>query len=125
MADITSISANERTIEIEHPATGEPVGLRWTLRPDTHPEVRKVQRQNLDKQLNSKKGKMTAAQIEANSAEILVAATAGWEWYGDLTFEEKKPELSADNVRRVLKKVPWIRQQVRQEFDNAEAFYEG
>lgn len=123
--DISEIQPKERKIEITHPSTGEPVGLRWTLRPESDPKVKKVQRQNLDKQLGSRKKKMSAAQIEANSFELLVAATAGWEWYGELTFEGEKPEFNEDNVRRVLQKADWIRNQVREDFDNTEGFYEG
>ncbi|MBN49994.1 MAG: hypothetical protein CMN85_10665 [Spongiibacteraceae bacterium] len=123
--DISSIKANARPVEILHPHTEEKIGLRITVLPESDPKVKKVQREITDRQLGKRKLKLTAAQLEAQSFELLVAATDGWDWYGDADFEGEKPEFTEENVRKVYKKVVFIRDQVKAEFDDRESFYEG
>lgn len=124
--DIASIKADSRAVEITHPATGEKLGIRITLLPDTDPKVKKVQREFQNRQFANRKMKLTAEQLESNTFESLVAAVSGWEWYGeDAVFEGEKPEFSDENVRRVLKKAVFIKEQLLDEFNNREAFYEG
>lgn len=124
--DISSIQPKSRKIEIIHPTTEEPIGVRFFLLPDTDPKVKKVQRDIQNRQFNKRKGKITAEQIEANNMERLVSAVDGWEWYGEgVNFEGEIPEFTEENVRRVLKKVPFIKEQVMDEFNDREAFYKG
>jgi hypothetical protein len=122
--DLSTVTATNKVVEILHPATEERIGLRITLLPPTDKKVKKVQRANLDRQLKARKGKMTAAQIEASNFDVLVASVDEWEWYGeDVNFEGDKPDCTEENVRRVLDKVSWIRSQVREAFDEEEGFF--
>lgn len=123
--DISSIAPNERVIDIVHPATEEPIGLKITLLPSSHENVKKVQRHQQNRRLQSRKFNVTAEQLEAQGLELLVAAISGWEWSGDANFEGEVPEFNAENVRRVLKKADWIRDQVDKELANDAAFFEG
>lgn len=124
--DIASIQATGRPVEITHPVTGENLGVRVTLLPDSDPKVKKVQRELQNRQFEKRKLKLTAEQLEAQSFELLVAAIDGWEWYGEgAVFEGEKPAFTEDNVRRVLKKAVFIREQLAEEFNSREAFYKG
>lgn len=125
MTDISTIQAKLKTLEIVHPASEEKIGLRIVVRPDSHPDVKKAQRKNLDAQLGSRKSKLSAAQVDRNTMALLVAAVDSWEWYGeDTNFEGQKPDCTPENVESVFKKAPWIKDQVREEFDDSQGFFE-
>lgn len=123
--DIANVKAENRTIEIMHPDTEEPVGIRITIRSEYHPSVKAAQRRNLDGQLNSKKAKMTAKQLERNNEALNVACVESWEWYGEgVNYKgDENPPCDADTVEAVFKDAPWIKDQVRKEFDDTAAFF--
>lgn len=125
--DISNINANPRDIEIYHPGTREPIGLTITVLPVYHKQVKKAQRERFNKAANDRRPnkKHTLEQIEESNDALLAAAVGGWEWEGDTTFEGEKPECTEDNVRRVFKALPWVKAQVKDEFDQYEAFFEG
>ncbi|OUL17027.1 hypothetical protein B0X78_02440 [bacterium AM6] len=111
MTDLSNIVAAERRLEILHPATQEPVGLVLILLPDTHPQVKAAARKSINDRINSR-GKVTAEQIEANRITMLAASLGGWDWQGASTFHREKPEFEEQNVRMVLKELPWVAEQV-------------
>src|SRR5690606_19588845 len=100
MTDLSTIVATERTIDIKHPRTGQPVGLRITLLPDSHPKIRAASRKAMNERLTSR-SKATAERIESARLDMLVAAVGGWEWLGDLTFRGDRPEATPEAVREV------------------------
>lgn len=122
--DISSISATAREVTIVSPATAEPIGLTISLRPATSPEVMIVKRRHTNEALKNR-GKATAEKIEANSLDILVAATAAWNWTGDLNFHGQKPELTPETVRRVYKELPWVRSQIDDAIGDEASFFLG
>ena len=124
MTDITSIAPNERTVEINHPGTGEPIGLRVTMRPESAPEVEAVRRKWLNEKLQRRSGRMTAERLEELQVALITAAVTGWEWEGELTFEGDKPEFSAANLRKVLKKLGWVKAQLDEELGDEAAFFQ-
>lgn len=123
MTDITSIVAAPRKFEVKHPATGEPIGLKVELRPDSSDEVQAVKRKLINERL-ARDIKPTAERMESNRNLLLEAAVAGWEWEGELTFEGTKPDFAPANLRKVLKKLPWVRDQIDAELGNDAAFFE-
>lgn len=124
MTDITSIAPNERTVEINHPGTGEPIGLRVTMRPESAPEVEAVRRKWLNEKLQRRSGRMTAERLEELQIALITAAVTGWEWGGELTFEGEKPEFSDANLRKVLKKLGWVKSQLDEELGDEAAFFQ-
>lgn len=121
--DISTIVAAPRTIDIKHPSTGEAIGLTVTLRPDSSDEVQAAKRKLINERLRHDV-KATAERMENNGYLLLEAAVCGWDWQGDLNFEGSKPELTPVNLRKVLKKLPWIRDQIDTELGNDAAFFE-
>jgi hypothetical protein len=124
MTDLSTIVAAERAIEIKHPSTDEPVGLALTILPDTHPQVRAASRKLSNERLMGK-GKLTAEKLEAGRIDMLVASVGGWEWRGDLNFEGTKPEFSEANLRKVIKRLPWIGDQIDREVADRAEFFRG
>lgn len=124
MTDLTSIVAASRAIDILHPATGEPVGLRLTLLPDSDPKVKSASRKALNERMSGK-GKVTAEKIEQNRIDMLVASIGDWQWTGDLTLDGEKPAFSDTKLRAVLEdeNLAWISQQVEAELRDTAAFF--
>lgn len=122
--DIFDIAPQSRTIEILHPATSEPTGLKVSLLPMSDDKIESVRRKQLNRRLNSRNTKVTAEQLEAESMELLIASITGWEWSGTASFQGEKPEFTPDNVRRVMKAAKWVRDQIDREAGYAEAFFE-
>lgn len=129
--DLSNLKPEARTVEIKHPRTDEPIGIRVTLLPDSDPKVKAVRRKRMDANLASRRNKFTAAQLEAFTTDLLVAAIAGWEWYGKgddgngLTFKGAKPEFTDENVRAVVKELDWFRDQLNAELGDDAAFFRG
>ena len=121
--DISAIKPEGRTINITHPATGEPIGLSVTLRPQSAPEVEKVKRTLTNRRLQNRNFKPTAATIEADANELLIACVAAWEWKDKVSFHGEKPECTPDNVRKVLTELVWVRDQIDREAGDSESFF--
>ncbi len=120
--DISTIVAAERAVEIKHPASGEPIGLRITVRPESDPAVVAARRRFLNDRLH-RGGKLTAEKLEQQQNAVIQAAVSGWDWQGELTFEGAKPEFSEANLARVLKRLPWVKQQLDEELGDTAAFF--
>lgn len=122
MTDISTIVATARDIDIKHPVTDQPLGLTITLLPDTHPKVRAAARKALNDRMSGK-GKITAEQIEENQLALLCASVFGWDWQGDLSFHGDKPEFTDANLRKVLKELSWVKEQIDAELVNRTEFF--
>ena len=122
--DITSIAASERPVEINHPGTGEPIGLTVTLRPESDPEVEAVRRKWLNEKLQRRSGRMTAERLEEVQITLITAAVTGWDWAGDLTFKDEKPEFTPANLRKVLRELPWVKAQLDEALGDEAAFFQ-
>lgn len=122
--DIFDIQANSRTIDIVHPVTQEPTGLKVTLLPRSDAKVEAAQRKISNRRLASRSTKVTAESLEADGLELLIAHVESWEWTGSATFQGKKIECTPENVRLVLKSASWIKEQIDREAGSSEAFFE-
>jgi hypothetical protein len=123
--DLSEIVASTNVVEIKHPATAEPIGLKITLRATSSKEVREVQRRMLNENLKNRGRTLTAEKVEANRLDVLVAATQAWDWAGELTFKGAKPEFNAENVRKVYKDLSWVKDQVDDALSDDAAFFRG
>lgn len=121
--DLSAIKTNIVPVSIKHPATLEPTGLVFHMRPMSHPEVKRVQRRITDENLRQRKLKITAAQLDSNRYDLIIAAIDKWEWNGDANFEGEKPKLTADTARKVLK-ADWIRDQIDEALGDDAAFFQ-
>jgi len=120
--DLSTIVPSARVIEITHPATGMPLGLTITLRPETDPAAKASERKILDTRLHDRT-KMTTEKLEAQRLETVVGRISGWNWAGDLTFHGEKPEATSDNYRKVLTELDWILPQIETELGDRAGFF--
>ena len=124
MTELTNIAAAERRLEIQHPATDEPVGLVLLLLPDSHPQVKVAARKAANERM-SHRGKVTAEHLEAARMGMLTASVSGWEWKGELTFHGKKPAFDQQTLDALLKELPWVAEQVDLALNDRAAFFRG
>lgn len=122
MSDLNSIQPKNRQYEIVNPATEEPIGLIFTLRPPSCPEVKRFEKNWTDQQLRKRGQKLSADGIENRNIGRVVASVEGWEWRGDANWQGSKPEFTQEKLREVLK-VDWIFNQLNEEVANEQAFF--
>lgn len=131
--DISTVKPVSRHIEIKHPATGEPIGVRVeVVSVDDErltPIKRKIQDRSMYLQQRSKTFK--SDEIEENTRELLWTATIGWEWYSptgeeadQATFEGNVPEFNVKNFNKVTKALPWFQSQINEEVGETKAFFD-
>lgn len=125
MTDISQIVASMGEVIIKHPATGTPVGLTIVLRPDTHPEVVKVEREHTNDNLRNRGKTLTAQKLEARILDRLSAHTDSWTLDEGVTIGGKRPQCSAAEARSLYKDHPWIKEQVAEAIAEDGRFYGG
>lgn len=110
--DLGAIALNSATIEILHPATREPVGVRVVLRSRHSDEIKAVERKYQQKVLRSGRGELNVKDIEAQALDMLVAAVENWEWSKEAKWDEKTPTIG--DVKTILadKRAAFIRDQI-------------
>jgi hypothetical protein len=125
MTDISEITYVEKTIEIVHPSTKEPLGIFVTVMSPDDPRLETIKSKVMDERLALEaKGKnFKAEQINKNRDMILFRAMTGWKWEGTTTFEGEKPDFIQVNVLNVFNKLPWFRKQVDESFSELEGFF--
>lgn len=141
MVDITTIKAMDRTIEILSPeSSAHKIGIRVTILSIEDERMIKIKRSITNRRLAlEQRGKhFKAEDIEENNDQLLFEAMTDWEWYnptgqkGDSdfdpdampTFENGSPEFNKMNVMRVLKSIPWLRDQINEAVGDAKAFFD-
>lgn len=121
--DISSIVASARTVDIVHPATSEPIGLKITLLPESDSRVQDARRKWINERLHTRNAKFTAEKVEERTLSLIVAAVSGWDWSGEANFNGEQLTFSEPNLRKVLKALPWIREQIDSELGDNAAFF--
>lgn len=137
--DLKNLKPSERMVEIVHPATKEPLGVRVSLVHINDDSLKKLKRSFQDERyrLEARGKQFKAENVENNLNELTFAAMKGWEWYnptgkkGDKGFKESAsalykgavPEFSKKNVFEIFEELPWFRDQIGQEMGDDEAFF--
>jgi hypothetical protein len=124
--DIADISPTERTIEILHPRTKEPVGIRVVLVSLEDDKLSKLKRKIQDRKngLEARGKHFKAEEVEENKNELLFSSMVGWEWY-DATYKGEKPAFTRAKVYELLNDPArvWFRDQLLIELGDTEAFF--
>ena len=123
--DISTLTPNERIIEIKHPATDENLGIRVTIVSLDDDKTKQIRRQFINKRLElEKKGKsFRADDIEENEVDLLIASMTGWDWY-DAEFHGEKLEFTTHNIKKVFRELPWFKKQVSEAVSDEKAFFQ-
>lgn len=126
MTELTELKPKEIEFEILNPATDDEIGITVKLMSPDDDRMSSIKRRvtdfNLQKQ---KKGKtIKAVEIEENEIELLAATLTDWDWHGeDVKFHGEKPDFTIQNVKKVLKEIPWFKSQVNEKLDDEKGFF--
>jgi hypothetical protein len=125
--DISAIKpASELLIDIVHPATEKPLGIKVSASSLDDEKMKKIRRRIQDDAINlQKKGKVfDAAQIDANRNLVCFSAMNSWVWEGDTTFHGEKPAFNQQTVYSVFNELPWFRDQIEEKVGDTKAFFQ-
>lgn len=117
-----NIEAKMVKVDIKHPATEEPVGFAITLRPSTHPDVKKIERDHQAANLKSRKN-LTPEKVKAIVLDKQAASTESWKFEEGVTINGEQPECNFKNARDLYKSQPWIADQVAEVMNDEARFY--
>ena len=138
--DISALKPGERTVEIRHPATGLPLGVRVNVCSIDDERLKKLKREIMDERmkLEQRNKSMKAEDIERNAQRLLFTAARGWEWYnptggeGDEGydadampfFNDEQPAFSQANFMQIIRQLPWFADQLHEEVGDTKSFFE-
>lgn len=142
--DLKTIKPSERMVEVLHPKTKEPVGIRVSIVHIEDESMKRIKRQIQDERLRlESKGKSIKSDaVEENTRELAFKAMKSWEWYNptctgkkeNKAFDEsnhptwngeKNPEFNKKNVFDLFDNLPWFLYFICSEIGDEEAFFPG
>lgn len=128
--DFSTLITNERMIEIVHPKSGEPTGIKVSILAMQDPKLKKIRRRILDDKLRLEaRGKnFKAEDVEDNVDTLLINAMTGWDWGKDVngeeaTFKGAKPDFTPAKIREVFRTLPWFMNQIDEAVGDEKAFF--
>lgn len=124
--DLNTIKTNDREVNLEHPKTGEELGLVFHLRAPDSDEVQDVDREWQNKRLQPKfrNKAIRSEELEAVQDKRILASVTGWTWEDpDLKLDGEQPEYSPANLRKMLKEHIWIRDFLSRECEDITSFF--
>ena len=107
--DVVSPANEGVWMNLEHPVTGEPLEVKIKLAGVDSDYYKKELRRQQNKRFKKGFRKMNAEELESETIELLVACTLDWE---GVELEGQTLECNPENVRKIYKQFPWIKEQV-------------
>lgn len=100
-------------LDVEHPATGEPMGIKIMVRSAGSEAAMAVVRKQTDSILakQQKRKLIDADTVEQNEIDQAVSYVASWDW-GVNTYDGAVPKSDPATVRAILTKETWLYAQV-------------
>jgi len=100
-------------LDVEHPATGKPIGIKIMVRSAGSDNAKEVVRKQTDGILaKQQKGKLVGADtVESNEIDQAVSYVHSWDWTTN-TYGGKKPDSDPATIKAILAKEGWIYAQV-------------
>lgn len=117
MLDLSTLAPVEDGVpmEVRHPETDavlrDEAGQAVTIHLLGHDSAiyREAEQAMLDQRLRKRRSQTTAAQIEAETLELLVACTVSWT---GIVWQGAPLPCSPEHARKVYAALPWLRRQV-------------
>jgi len=107
--NVVDVANQGEWLELEHPVTGEPLGVRIKLAGIDSDYYKKEMRRQQNRRLKKGIRNISAEELEAETISLLVACTLEWE---NVEYDGTPLECNAENVRKIYKEFSWIREQV-------------
>lgn len=124
--DFSELKPTERVIEIKHPATDEPLGLRFKLMSFDDDRMKRVRRQLRDKSISlGKKNKaFSAVDEEDNANTLMFTAILEWEWHGTMLDKVgEQPEFNQRNFNYIIEQLVTVKNQLLEVFNEDKDFF--
>jgi uncharacterized protein YbcI len=96
-------------MELEHPASGEALGMHVKVLGVDSERYQKALRKQQDKRLKKRNKTIKAEELENEGIELLAQCVAEWEGF---TYNENELECNLENVRWFLKTYKWAKDQI-------------
>lgn len=111
-------------VELKHPATDKPLGIVLRIVSYDSDRVRSVQRRQTDAamRLRARNKAPTSDMLETNGREIMAASVVSWT---GMEMDGQTLECTRDNVLAVLKRFPWVGEQIDAVGGDRAAFFRG
>lgn len=130
--DISKIKPQTQTVEITHPATKQPIGIRVVLRSLQDEELKAMRRSQEDKAFarESKNKAIKADQFHEDLNQTIFRSIVSWEFYkakGEKTSASwkgnEKPDLNRKTVHEMLEELEWFKEQLSEVLSETEGFF--
>ncbi len=115
LATLDNLAANQESgakLKITHPVSGQSLGITMTVIGYGSDQVRKLQRRQANERLKNARKRPTAEDFERASLEVASAAVTGWKFAEGVTLDGVVPEFTKENVERLMKRFPFVLEQV-------------
>lgn len=126
--DLSSLIRHDTlTVDILHPITGEPTGMRVEVASADSPRYREATRAILEKAAASlprggqRARKAALRDMESDALDLLVACTISWTGVVERGVEVP---LTVENARRLFTTHPWLRRQMDEVMQDRASFFE-
>jgi len=127
MMDISTLTPRNAFVNLEHPGTGEELGLVFETRSRHSDEVQKVTR-DYDARNQPKRGRGKEPSLlekRAHSRDLILASVVGWKWTDPkLVFDGEQPAYTYETLKKWLKDYPWMVEFFSRAFLEDENFFE-
>lgn len=113
--EISGLVSTEQLFEldVEHPASGEPMGIKIRVRSAGSEAAMSVVRKQTDAILakQQKRKLIDAGTVEQNEIDQAVSYVASWDWGGN-TYDGAVPNNDPATIKAILTKETWLYAQV-------------
>lgn len=107
------LRAQEEGIEVDilNPKTGDPIGLTVKICGPDSDRSRRIRRQQIEERVRRRKP-MSAVDLEADGLKIIAASVMSWNFKEGVTIDGKVPACTPSEIEAVLRRFPFIRDQL-------------
>lgn len=128
MSNFAEIKSANSFLEITHPKTGEPIGLRVEILPPDSEIVRSRVRAIRDaRQHKERRGiVVTASEQERISIDLCVTAVVDWQWtkpIDEANYNGEQPSFAKSTLAEMLKTLEWMRRQIDDHLGDEKNFF--
>ncbi len=110
-------------VDIRHPVSGKLLGLRiWVASQDSE-RVTSVRNQLADERIQDMRETISAQEQTAYGERLLAAAIVRWEFSDDLTIDGGVPDCTPENAQSILRRFPFVADQVAKKSRTQSAFF--
>lgn len=114
MLDLKNLQPSDQAVEIPilHPTSGESLGISIFVFGSDSSAYRKASSDLQTKRLarlGPAKMRLTAAEIEEDTLDLLAHCTDSWK---GVTYDGKELKCTHDEAKKLYRELPWLREQI-------------